>query len=158
MVIQRWQSVFLLIVTAMMACFTFFSLGQVQMPDFSLDFTTMGFSIEGEATGGGPIGYYMHTWPFFSISLLCTLLPFIAIFMYRNMRLQKTICIIEVLLIVTLVLMGLAYGYKNEALESYQVSWSSLIITLPIAVVADLLAYNRISADQKLLRSTERLR
>lgn len=47
MVIQRWQSVFLLIVTAMMACFTFFSLGQVQMPDFSLEFTTMGFSIEG---------------------------------------------------------------------------------------------------------------
>lgn len=158
MVIQRWQSVFLLIVTAMMACFTFCSLGQVQMPDFSLDFTTMGFSIEGEATNGAPSGYYMRTWPFFTISLLCTILPFIAIFLFRNMSLQKTVCIIEVLLIVALVLMGIAYGYKNEALENYQVGWSSIIITLPIAVVADLLAYRRISADQKLLRSTDRLR
>lgn len=158
MVIQRWQSVFLLIVTAMMACFTFCSLGQVQMPDFSLDFTTMGFSIEGEATNGAPLGYYMRTWPFFTISLLCTILPFIAIFLFRNMSLQKTVCIIEVLLIVALVLMGIAYGYKNEALENFQVGWSSIIITLPIAVVADLLAYRRISADQKLLRSTDRLR
>lgn len=84
MVIQRWQSVFLLIVAVMMACFTFFSLGQVQMPDYSLDFTTLGFTIEGEGAPGTSSGYFMHTWAFFIVSLLSFILPFIAIFMFRN--------------------------------------------------------------------------
>lgn len=158
MVIQRWQSVFLLIVAVMMACFTFFSLGQVQMPDYSLDFTTLGFTIEGEGAPGTSSGYFMHTWAFFIVSLLSFILPFIAIFMFRNMSLQKMICKIEVFFLVALVVIGCFYGYSSEALQGNQVSWSSLIITLPVALAADILAYVRISADQRLLRSTERLR
>ena len=50
MVIQRWQSVLLLIVAALMGSFTFLSLGQIQMPEESLNFTTLGFEIEGIPT------------------------------------------------------------------------------------------------------------
>lgn len=158
MVIQRWQTVFLLIVAAMMSCFTFCSLGQVQMPDMSLDFSTIGFSIEGEATDGAPSGYYMYTWPFFIVSLLSVVLPFIAIFLFKNMKLQKNVCSIEMLFIVALVVIGCLYGYDSEAFQGNSVRWSSVVVALPLALVADILAYNRISSDQKLLRSTERLR
>lgn len=156
MVIQRWQSVLLFIVAAMMACFTFFSLGQVQMTEYTLNFTTLGFEIEGVSTDGAPSGYVFHTWAFFIVSLLSVILPFVAIFLFKNMKLQKTICLIEVLFLLALVAIGCAYGYFH--FDDAQVSWSSLIIAPLIAFVADILAYNRISHDQRLLRSADRLR
>ena len=70
MVIQRWQSVLLLIVAALMGSFTFLSLGQIQMPEESLNFTTLGFEIEGIATDGAQSGFRAHTWIFFIVSLM----------------------------------------------------------------------------------------
>lgn len=156
MVIQRWQSVFLLITAVMMACFTFMSIGQVQLPDYSLNFTTLGFTYEGEATGGSPSGYYQHTWAFFIVSLLATVLPLINIFLFRNLKLQKTVCFIEVFFMLALLAIGCTYGYYH--FDGATVGWSSVIIAPFIGLVSDLLAYNRISADQKLLRAADRLR
>lgn len=156
MVIQRWQSIFLLIVAALMACFTFCSLGQVQLPDYSLNFTTLGFSIEGESTGGAPTGYVAYTWPFFIVSILSFLIPLISIFLFKNMKLQKTLCLIELLFIMALIAIGAAYGYCQ--FEGAAVSWSSLIVAPMLAFVADVMAYNRISHDQRLLRAADRLR
>lgn len=158
MVIQRWQTVFLLIVAVMMGCFTFCSLGQVQMSEQTLNFTTLGFTYEGEATGGAPTGYFQHTWVLFVISLVSAFLPLINMFMYKNMKLQKTVCAIEGMLLLAILAAGCAYGYYNEALEGNIVSWSSIIISWPVAFVADMLAWMRINSDQKLLRSADRLR
>lgn len=156
MVIQRWQSVFLLIVTVMMACFTFVSLGQVQLADYSLNFTTLGFTYEGVATEGAPTGYYEHTWAFFIVSLLATVLPFINIFLFKNLKLQKNVCLIEIFLMLAILAIGCTYGYYH--FEGVTVSWSSVIIAPLIALVADLMAYNRICADQRLLKAADRLR
>lgn len=156
MVIQRWQSVLLLVAGAVMACFTFMSLGQVQMPDYSLNFTTLGFCIEGEAAPGAPSGFMMHTWEFFAVSLLSSLLPLINIFLFKNMRLQKRICLIELVFLLAVVAIGANYGYN--AFEGYSVSWSSLIVAPALAIIADVMAYGRISADQRALRSADRIR
>lgn len=156
MVIQRWQSVFLLIVTVMMAIFTFMSLGQVQLPDYTLNFTTLGFTYEGVATDGAPTGYYFHTWPFFIVSLVALVLPFINIFCFKNMKLQKNLCIIEIFLLLAILTLGCVYGYYH--FDDAVVSWSSLIIAPLIAFIADIMAYNRISHDQRLLRAADRLR
>jgi hypothetical protein len=43
MVIQRWQSVLLLVAAVAMATFSFLSLGQIQLSDYTLNFTTLGF-------------------------------------------------------------------------------------------------------------------
>lgn len=155
MVIQRWQSVLLLVAAVMMGCFTFFSLGQVQLPEFSLNFTTLGFSIEGEVTSG-PAGYVMHSWPLFILSLMSCVLPLINIFLFRNLRQQKTLCLIEVLFIVAVTCMGAYYGYYG--IENGAVSWSSLIIAPLIAFFADVFAYFRINSDKKLLESVDRFR
>lgn len=156
MVIQRWQSVFLLIAAAVMACFTFMSLGQIQMTEYSLDFTTLGFEIEGESTDGAPSGYLMRTWPFFIVSLLSFLLPLINIFLFRNLRLQKNVCLLEVIILLGVVCTGCAYGYN--AFEGYYVSWSSLIVAPLLAFVIDIMAFNRICRDQRALRSADRIR
>lgn len=155
MVIQRWQSVLLLIAAVMMACFTFMSLGQLQLPEYTCNFTTLGFEIEGIATDGGPSGYTQHTWGFFVVSLMSFLIPLVAIFCYKNMRLQKMLCLIDVLFLFALTGIGCVLGYSNP---EQSVSWSSVIIAPLIAFLADIFAYNRICSDQRKLRSADRLR
>lgn len=156
MVIQRWQSVLLLIAAVCMGFFTFMSLGQVQLQDYSLDFTTFGFSYEGEATDGAKTGYLLHTWGFFVISLLSCLIPLINIFMFKNLRLQKRLCMIEVLFLIAVIATGAAYAYTG--IDNGAISWSSLVCAPFISLLAVILAFNRISADDRLLKSADRLR
>lgn len=156
MVIQRWQSVLLFIAVVVMAAFTFVSLGQVQLPDYSLNLTTLGFYIEGEPTGGAMSGFYMHTWPFFIVSLMTVLLPLITIFLFKNLPLQKTLCLIEVLFLMAVCVIGCGYGYY--AIPDASVSWSSMIVAPLIAFIAVAMAYGRINSDQKKLRSAYRFR
>ena len=54
------------------------------------------------------------------------------------------------------VAIGCSYGYWY--FDGYQVSWSSLIVAPLLAFVADIMAYNRICADQRLLRAADRIR
>lgn len=156
MVIQRWQSVLLLLAALLMGCFSFMSLGQVQLTDYSLNFTPLGFSIEGESVNGAPSGYVAHTWIFFVVSLMSALIPAITIFLYRNLSLQKTLCLIEILFLVAVTAIGAGYGYYSFAPAS--VSWSSLIIAPLLGFFAVVLAYNCINSDQKKINSFERLR
>ncbi len=156
MVIQRWQSVLLLICGVMMGLFTFLSLGQVQLPNVSLNFTAMGFYIEGISTDGSASGCYMHTWPLFFLSLMCFIMPLINIFLFKNLKLQKTICIVEALFIVALSIVGVVYGYVT--FQPASVSWSSIIIAPVIALVADLYSYRLIISDYNKIRSIDRIR
>lgn len=156
MVIQRWQSVLLLVCTIMMACFTFMSLGQVQLERFSLNFTTLGFTIEGISTDGAPTGYDVRTWWFFIVSLMSFVLPFINIFLYNNLPLQKRVCLIEILFLVATSAICFYLGYFT--FEGYSVSWSTLIITPLLALIADLMAYKCICRDHNKLRSVDRFR
>ena len=81
MVIQRWQSVLLFITVVAMAAFSLLSLGQIQLPDFTLDFTALGFYIEGISTNGSASGYYMYTLPLFIVSIMSAIIPLINIFL-----------------------------------------------------------------------------
>lgn len=155
MVIQRWQSVLLFIAALAMAAFTFMSLGQVQLPEYSLNFTTLGFCIEGETTGGQS-GFYMQTLPFFIVSLMSAIIPLIDIFIFKNLRLQKTLCLIELLFLFATIAIGAVYGYSTFV--GFSVSWSSLVIAPFLAIIAIVMAYTRISSDERLLRSADRLR
>ncbi len=156
MVIQRWQSVLLFIVALVMTCFTFMSIGQVQLPDYSLNFSTLGFTYEGETTDGTASGYMSRTWAFFIVSLLSAILPLVNIFLFKNLRLQKTICLIEILFLIAVAAIGCTYGYYHFA--DAQVRWSYLTVAPLLAFVADIMAYNRICSDKRKLRSADRLR
>ncbi|MDE5795538.1 MAG: DUF4293 domain-containing protein, partial [Muribaculaceae bacterium] len=99
MVIQRWQSVLLLIAAVAMCCFTFMSLGQVQTSEYTLNFTTLGYTYEGVATDGGVSGYYEHTGFLFVLSLVATLLPLVSIFMFKRLSLQVRMCVVAILVL-----------------------------------------------------------
>lgn len=154
MVIQRWQSVMLLITAILMACFTFLSIGQVQTPVQSLDFTTLGFDIEGSSTGGAPSGMEQYTWGFFIVSLLSFIIPLLDIFLYKNLRYQRMLCRVEIVFILGVIAIGAVYGYYIFA--PYHVSWSSMIIAPFISLVSTYLAWKLIGRDMRTLRNSER--
>lgn len=154
MVIQRWQSVLLLIVAVVMGMFSFLSLGQVQLPDYTLNFTAMGFTVEGEGVNIDP--NFRQTFPFFAISLLSAIVPLISIFLFKNLRLQKTLCLIEALFLVAVMIIAGYEGYQS--IPGGNISWSSMVVAPFIAIVAVAMAYSRISSDQRKLRDAERLR
>ena len=156
MVIQRWQSVFLLIVALVMGCFTFMTIGQVQLSDLTLNFSTLGFSVEGIPTNNTPEGYQTYTWSFFFVSIMSFVLPFINIFLFKNLNLQKRICLIELVFLAAVIIIGCTYGYYY--FDNASVSWTSLAVAPVLAIVADVMAYNRICSDQRALRSADRIR
>ncbi len=155
MVIQRWQSVLLLVATAVMACFTFCSLGQIQAPDYTFNFTTMGFFSEGIATDGASnVG--IHTWYLFALSLTTSILLLIDIFLFKNFPLQMKVCLICIAFIIATG--AAAYGVGVNGVEGCSVRWSTPALCPAIAVVAAVLAYWRMRKDQEKLRSYDRIR
>lgn len=155
MVIQRWQSLLLLIAVVLMACFSFVSLGQIQTTDLSFNFTALGLCTEGQPTNGA-VAECISTWYLFAVSILSAILPLVAIFTFRNLKLQKSLCIISVLMIACVIAVAALIGYQT--IDGGSVSWSSWVCAPFISLIAVLMAYNRISNDQRIIRESERLR
>lgn len=156
MVIQRWQSVLLLITVALMACFTFLSLGQVQTTDYTYNFTCLGFTIEGQPTDGSQSGTTVYTWFLFMISLASTILPFITIFLFKKLPLQKKLCLFEIVLLLAVIGIAGFEGYCEFPGTPCQ--WSTLIIAPFLSLIAVVMAWTRINKDHNLLRSVYRIR
>lgn len=155
MVIQRWQSVLLLIAVVLMGCFSFFSLGQLQTPDTSYNFTALGLFPEGQSTAS-EAPQCISTWYLFAVSILSALLPLIAIFTYRKLPLQKTLCLLTVITLIGVICAAAVIAYQS--IDGATISWSSWVCAPFISLIAVLMAYNRISADQRKIRESERLR
>lgn len=153
MVIQRWQSVLLLCAAIVMGCFSFMSLGQIQTPEVTFNFTALGLFPEGVSTSGETLPC-TSTWYFFAVSILSALLPLIAIFTFKQYKLQKNLCLLTMLFLACVIAIGAILGYGG----TYNVSWTSLVCAPFIALIATIMAYQRIKADHRLLKSADRLR
>lgn len=153
MVIQRWQSLLLLAAAVMMGVFTFCSLGQIQTTDYTFNFTSLGLFQEGE---GAPeyIGY--STWYLFAISLTSMFLLLIDIFLFKNLPLQKRVCLVSVLFIIATAAVSAAIGYNT--LPGGEISWSTVICAPVIALIATIMAYQRMQKDHNMLKSVDRIR
>lgn len=156
MVIQRWQTVMLLLVFALMACFSFLSLGQVQTPFYTYNFTCYGFTIEGEPTDGALSGVQVYTWFLFIIAVMSAVLPLINIFLYRNLTLQKRVCLIEILFILAAICIAGLEGYRG--IPGYECQWSSLALAPFLSLILMIFAWGLINKDHNLLKSVDRIR
>ena len=154
MVIQRWQTVFLIIAFGCMLAFTICSLGQWQLADYSLNFNSWGISSEGELTGNAQ-PFFQGTIYLACISALSSLLSLIDVFLYRNLPLQKRVCAVALLLVAVTGVCAAVIGYT--AIDGAHVSWSSLALAPIISVVALILAWRGIKSDHKKIRNADRL-
>lgn len=157
MVIQRWQTVMLLIAGVMMGIFSFCSLGQIQAVDYTFNVTALGIFREGIATVPGE-ATGIRTIILFILSLLACILPLIDMFCFKNMNLQKKVAMISALFSIAsgVIAAFTASGFASDF--ETNVSWSIFICSPLIALIGDIFAYRLILSDQKKLRAADRLR
>lgn len=140
MVIQRWQTVFLFLAAVLTVIFCFIPVATV--------IKTSGI----EST-------IVFDSPYFLIFNLATAaLLFIAIFLFTNTRRQRLITLIAILLIAIQICFIARMFYKASYYYDWTISLRFGCLLLPAALIATFMAYRRILADEKLLRSYDRLR
>lgn len=151
MVIQRWQSLLLLIATLMMAIFCVFSFGQVQESDLTLDLYSYGiYQYPKEVLRQGTL--YVTI-----VAALTGLLTLICIFKYRNTRAQKRVCLLSMLLILAV------YCSQYVVLSNLTVTFSNVQLNVvacapAVAFFAIVAAYRCIRSDERKLAAADRLR
>ena len=108
-----------------------------------------------------PVGnHHFDVWPLFAILLPTAALGIYTIFMYRNRKAQALFCALNALLIVgwyvCLFVVSQMVGDKSWGAVSFLPSWPSVLPA--VALIFYLMARRAILADEKLVRSLDRIR
>ena len=135
MVVQRLQSLFLLIATILLAVSAFF-------PIYWLN--------DGAASWGAN-----NDWTMLTLTVLSALISFISIFMFKNFRRQKLAIKVAALLSVAIAIVATVYYFNNRAEVS---SLAGTFELVPVAFIMQIWALRRVKHDESLLRSADRIR
>lgn len=148
--IQRIQSLFLLLVSILMAATAFCPLIELVNEDSSLSVTFHSFGI----------GVDFPTWGVLALAIVGALLAFINIFLYKKRKLQINIGYVTALSIIVYYVTSMLYinSFLGKIESSYSINVQVGIILPVIALILDLLAISRIKKDEKLVKSLDRIR
>ena len=152
--IQRIQTVYLLIATILMAITIFTPIAQFF--DGTQEYTLSAFALKDAAGVTAQSTIYMGI-----LLALAGVLPFVVIFLFKNRQLQIRLCAAEIVLLVgSLVVMGIYYYLSARLFESVNGLGSlKLGMIMPlIAIVFVALATRAIFRDEVLVRSLDRIR
>ena len=145
MVIQRIQSVYLLIAVILMAVFAFtFELGGRQFVYGALE--------------AGKVGV-THIDPLMlMLVVLISLLALIDIFLFKNLQRQMTVCFVDIIIgLAMLVAIGIQAFYVNGK-DGVTLTWQWYLLLPILSIVFLMLAHKAMSRDKKMLRDSDRLR
>lgn len=134
MVIQRWQSVFLLLSAIMMGFFCYLPLAQ-----------------QGEMAFR-PYDQVVYL----TLNVLIVLLSMISIFLFKNLSRQKVVVKVNLLLIIASAITGGAIVGFN--MPNVEILWTSGPLLLICSFLMTLAALRRINHDDKLLKAADRIR
>lgn len=149
MVIQRIQSVYLLIAVILMAVFAFFP---------ALSFELGGREFVYGALETGKVGA-THIDPLMlMLIVLISLLAFIDIFLYKNLQRQMTVCFVDIILgLAMMVAIGIQ-AFVVGGREGVTLTWQWCLALPVLAIIFLMLAHKAMSSDKKKLRDADRLR
>ena len=141
--IQRWQTLWLLVAAVLIGVFCFVPMAIVQSDAMSPESATF------LSPKDMPV--------FMIVNAVVALLLFIAIFLYKNTRRQKTVTLASMLLIVVSMAVEsfVLFGWDSQ---EGKVEWLGSIFLLVGALFFALMAYRGISNDEKLLKAADRIR
>ncbi len=157
--IQRIQSVFLLLLALAMLGVAVLPLWAKSDPVSHTDLTLMAFHLlRGPSAGAGAA--VAATWPIGALALATAASALYAIFQFRRRSVQLLLCSVQLLLIVGT--LGAAFLYSSRADQLLNVKMEGRFLAgfyLPtLALVLNLLASRYIRRDEQLVRSQDRLR
>jgi hypothetical protein len=152
--VQRLQTIYLLIAAILMAVTVFSPLASFIAEGAAKEFFyyTWGFeSVVGEM--------FSRTWGVIVFTVLCAILPFINIFLFKSRKLQMKIGNITTFLILFLYLTIGVYAFSIMRENSLVLVNAKYGIILPlIALICNVLAILQIKKDEKLVQSLNRIR
>ena len=133
MVIQRWQSLYLLIATIFMGLFCYLPMASVANNEICV-----------------------YNYPvYLTLNILIALLLIISIFLYKNLTRQKTVVKICMMLNVASIISGALIMYN---IWSAVDDWKGAVLLVVAVLAITLGAYRHIVADERLLKSYDRIR
>lgn len=149
MVIQRIQSVYLLIAVILMAVFAFFP---------ALTFELGGREFVYGALEAGKVGV-THIDPLMlMLVVLISLLAIVDIFLYKNLQRQMTVCFVDIIIglamLVAIIIQACVVGTK----EGVVVNWQWYLALPVLSIIFLMMAHKAMSKDKKTLRDADRLR
>lgn len=148
--IQRIQSVYLLVVTILLVTCLCLPVGTFVGMDYSIsEFTNLSVT-----SAAGEADY--APWAMFAILCLSALLSFGAIFLFKNRMLQIRLTVFGVILLIGYYATFIAFVFILKEERSFSPSWT---VCLPfVSVVLDWLAIRAIGKDEVLVKAYDRLR
>ena len=152
--LQRIQTVYLLLIVALTIATLFFPLAVLQAGNDLFSFDASGVS----TLMGEPELIY-PTWGLFALVAVIAIVALVTIFLFKRRILQIRLCVFNALLMIGFYgfFAYLAYNFTSSFAEmSLQVKFG-LAVPL-ITLILDYLAIRNIGADEALVRSLDRLR
>ena len=151
--IQRIQSVYLLLVTILLVVAICLPVGQYIGTD---GVTTHIFKPLGVTLANGT---FQSTWGLFGILLLSAIIAFCTIFLFRNRMLQVRMTIFSSLLLIGYYIAFFVFMFmlKNDLVAmNFQLGWA---LCLPvICIILNYLAFRGIYRDELMVKAADRLR
>ncbi|MCK9179824.1 MAG: DUF4293 domain-containing protein [Bacteroides sp.] len=147
--IQRIQSVYLLLVSIILILVMCLPFGTFTTPDAVYEFTALSVS-------GANLSH--STWGLFALLLMATLIAFITIFLYRNRILQIRLSIFNSLIVIGYYIAFWYFmsSFKSDLEATFNMSWT---LSLPlIALIFNYLAIRGIGKDEVLVKASQRIR
>ena len=158
--IQRVQTLYLLLATIFTGLLLFVPLASSDISNMHADLTAWGIYVTDMTNNGLITQVLSHSW--FGILLtVTTLLPFATIFLYKNRKRQMLLCIVEIILLA--VSAGLLIYLQQTDILIEGMAQPKLVLLsqsglLLLSIVSVWIARRRITKDEALVRSLDRIR
>ncbi|WP_300229025.1 DUF4293 domain-containing protein [uncultured Bacteroides sp.] len=148
--IQRIQSVYLLVVAILSVIVISSSLGSFIGADNSItEFTNLSLVAQDGTEDYRP-------WALFAIQMISAIISLITIFLYKKRMLQIRLTLFNIILTIGYYVAFVTFIFMLKGDATFVPSW---IVCLPfIAIVLDWLAIRAIGKDEMLVKAYERLR
>lgn len=150
MVIQRIQTVFLLIAVILMAVFAFFP---------ALTFEFGGKEFVYGALEAGKVGNTHPNTLMLTLVVLIALLAIIDIFLFKNLQRQMTVCFMDVIIGLAMLVAIVIEAFVIKGRIGFENVVPHWALALPVlSIIFLMLAHKSMSKDKKKLLDADRLR
>lgn len=152
--IQRRQTLYLLIVTALSALMLALPLGRFLNADSEYVLTAFGVNVAGHPEMDG----FINTWYMGVLIVMATVLPFVTIFLFKKRMLQMRLCFMEIVFLLGVqIFVGYYFYHMSQSVEG-PTSFAIGDIFPLIGMIFTWLAIRGITKDEMLIRSMNRIR
>ena len=149
MVIQRIQTVYLIIAIILMVVFAFFP---------ALSFELGGREFVYGALETGKVGVTHFDPLMLMLIVLISLLARIDIFLYKNLQRQMTVCFVDIIIGLAMLVAICIQAYMVGARDGVTLTWQWYLALPVLSIIFLMLAHKSMSKDKKMLRDSDRLR